>query len=104
MKSTKNADPDKYGGSSYGIGFDACSQFSWSDGSCCKNVVNVGADRSSSVLVDNKYKDILNLGESLTRELDDTTITAETKYLFFMNFAKSGKRLVLSLHYNESNS
>ena len=27
-KVTKNVDPDKYGYSGYGIGFDACSQFS----------------------------------------------------------------------------
>ena len=39
VKLTKNADPNKYGCSSYGVGFDALSQFSWSDGSSSKNVV-----------------------------------------------------------------
>ena len=38
----------------------------------------------------------------LTRGLDDTTLTAETKYP--INFTQSGKRFVLSLHCNGSNS
>ena len=56
----------------------------------------------SSVHVDNKGKDILILGEGPTQELDDTTLTAEAKYS--INFTQSGKRFVLSLHYNENNS
>ena len=39
VKLTKNADPNKYGCSSYGVGFDALSRFSWSDGSSSKNIV-----------------------------------------------------------------
>ena len=35
----KNADPDKYGYSSYGIGFVARSQFLLSNGACGKNVI-----------------------------------------------------------------
>ena len=35
---------------------------------------------NSSVPIDNKNKDILILGEGLTQTLDDTTLTAETKY------------------------
>ena len=57
---------------------------------------------SSSVHVDNKEKDILILGEGPTQQLDDTTLTAEAKYP--INFTQSGKRFVLSLHYNGSNS
>ena len=57
---------------------------------------------SSSVHVDNKGKDILILGEGPTQGLDDTTLTAEAKYP--INFVQSGKRFVLSLHYNGSNS
>ena len=57
---------------------------------------------SSSVHVDNKGKDILILGEGPTQGLDDTTLTAEAKYP--MNFTQPGKRFVLSLHYNGSNS
>ena len=33
VKLTKNADPNKYGSSGYDVGFDASSQFSWSEGS-----------------------------------------------------------------------
>ena len=57
---------------------------------------------SSSVHVDNKGKDILIPGERPTQELDDTTLTAEAKYL--NNFTQLGKRFVLSLHYNGSNN
>ena len=49
---------------------------------------------SSSVHVDNKGKDILILGEGPTQ--------AEVKYS--INFTQSGKRFVLSLQYNGSNS
>ena len=45
---------------------------------------------------------ILSLGEGPTQGLDDTTLTAEAKYP--MNFTQPGKRFVLSLHYNGSNS
>ena len=56
----------------------------------------------SSVHVDNKRKDVLIFGEGTTQGLDDTTLTAEAKYP--INFTQSGKRFVLSLHYNGSNS
>ena len=84
------------------IGFDSQSEFLFSDGSYGKNVIIFGADMSSSVHVDNKGKDILILGEGPTQGLDDTTLTAEAKYP--INFTQSGKRFVLSLHYNGSNS
>ena len=64
-----------------------------------KRVIIFGTDMSSSVHIDNKK--ILILGEGPTQRLDDTTLTAEAKYP--INFAHSGKRLVLSLHYNGSN-
>ena len=57
---------------------------------------------SSSVHVDNNRKDLLILGEERTQKLIDTTLTAEAKYP--INFTQSGKRFVLSLHYNGSNS
>ena len=53
VKLTNNVDPDKYGYSGYGIGFDLRSQFSWSDGSLGKNVI-FGVGNSSSVHVDEK--------------------------------------------------
>ena len=57
---------------------------------------------SSSVHVDNTGKGILILGEGPAQGLDDTTLTAVSKYP--INFTQSGKRFVLSLHYNGSNS
>ena len=65
-----------------------------------KNVIIFGTDMSSSVHVDNKGKYILILGEGATQGLNHT-LTAEAKYL--INFTQSGKRFVLSLHYNGSN-
>ena len=67
-----------------------------------KSVIIFGADKSSSVHIDNKNKDILILGEGLRQGLDDTTLAAEAKYP--INFTQSGKRFVLSLHYNGNNS
>ena len=67
-----------------------------------KNVIIFVADMSSSMHIDNKGKDILILGAGPTQGLDDTTLTAEAKYP--INFTQSGKRFVLSLHYNGSNS
>ena len=57
---------------------------------------------NSSVHIDNKNKDMLILGGGTLQELDDTTSTAETKYP--ITFTESGKRIVLSLHDNESHS
>ena len=66
-----------------------------------KNVIGFGADRSSSVYIDNKNKGILILGEGPTQGLDDT-LTAEAIYP--INFTQSNKLFVLSLHYNGSNT
>ena len=57
---------------------------------------------SSSVHIDNKGKDISILGKGSSKRLDSTTLTAEAKYP--INFTQSGKRFILSLHYNGSNS
>ena len=66
------------------------------------NVINFGADMSSSVQVGNKGNDILIFGEGTTQGLDDTTLTAKAKYP--INFTQRNKRSVLSLHYNGNNS
>ena len=102
VKLTKNSGLDKYKYSGYGLGFDSRTEFSFADGSMGKNVIIFGADMSSSVHIDNKYKDILILGEGSTQGLDDTILTAEAKYP--INFTQPRKRFVLSLHYNGSNS
>ena len=52
--------------------------------------------------IGNKNKENLILGEGTALELDDTTLTAEAKYP--INFTKSAKRFVLSLHCNGSNT
>ena len=70
---TKNADLDKYKCSGYGMGFDSRSEFSITDGSIRKNVIIFGAIMSLSLLIDNKNKDILILGEEPMHVLDDTT-------------------------------
>ena len=81
VKLTKNADPDKYKYRGYGKGFDTRSEFPFTDES-----------------IDNNNKGVLILGEGPTQELDDSTLTAQAKYR--INFARSGKRFVLSLDYN----
>ena len=84
--------------SGYGIGFDYRSEFSFTDESTRKNVIIFEADMSSSVHIDNKYKDILILGEGPPQGLDDNTLTAEAKYP--INFTQPNKIFVSSLHYN----
>ena len=101
VKLTENSYPDKEKYSNYGLGFDSRSEFSLTDGSVGKNVIIFGSDMSSFVPVDNKNKDVL-IGEGPTQGLDDTELTAEYKYP--INFTQSGKRFVLNLHYNGSNS
>ena len=61
VKLTKNADKYKY--TVYRIGFDSRSEILFTDRSCGKNAIIFGTDMSSSVHVDNKEKNILNLGE-----------------------------------------
>ena len=73
---TKNADIDKCGYSSYGIGFDRRSSFSFPDGGFGQNVLIFGVDMSSSAHIDNKEKDILVLGKGPTQGLEHT-LTAE---------------------------
>ena len=57
---------------------------------------------SSFMHIYNKNKDILVLVEGPSQGLDDTTLLAEAKFPII--FAQSGKRFVLSLRYNRSNS
>ena len=57
--------------------FDNHGTFSLFNGSRFgKNVIIFVADMSFSVHVNNKKKDILNLGKGPTDESDDTTLTA----------------------------
>ena len=74
----KNADPDKYIYSGYGIGLDSRSEVSLYH--YFQNIIICEVDMSSSVHIDNKDKDILTLGDGTTQGLDNTTLTAEDKY------------------------
>ena len=56
---------------------------------------------SSPADIEKKSKKIIILGEGTTQELDDTTLTAQSKYGNFVYITK--KRFALSLHYNGSN-
>ena len=98
VKLTENPDIDKYKYSGYDIGFDRNEKFSFGNGYGL-NAIIFGVDMSSSVHVDNKKKDIL--GEGPTQGLDDTTLSAEKKYL--IKFTKNNKKFGLSLHYNGAN-
>ena len=102
VKLNKIADLDKYKYTGYGIGFDSCSEFLFTDGSYRKNVIIFGPDLSAHLCVLIISEDILILGERPIQGLDDTTLTAEAK--FSIDFTQLGKRFVLSLHYNESKS
>ena len=63
-----------------------------------KNVLTFGTD----MIIDNKNKDLLILGERPTQRLNGTTLTTEAKYS--INFTQPRKRFVLSLHYNRSST
>ena len=80
VKTTKNADPDKYSYSGSGIGFDSSSLFSIPNFDWGKNVIIFGVDMSSSVHIDNKNKNILIFGKGPIQGLDNTTLTAEAEY------------------------
>ena len=87
VKLTKNADPDKYPYSGYGIGSDSRSFFSAPNFNWGKNIFIFGVENSLSVHIDHKKKDILILGKGPAEESDDTTIIAEAECS--INFSRS---------------
>ena len=99
----KNDDPCKYSFSGYVTGLYGRGCFLLSDNSRIgKNVIISGANVSSSLLVENKKKDILILGKGLTDKLDDITLTEEAESC--INFSKTQQKNWLSLHNNGNNS
>ena len=64
--------------------------------------LQMGADMSPSLYIDNNNKDILILDKASKQGLDDTTLTAEAKYP--IKFTQPRKRLKSSLHYNGNNA
>ena len=79
VKLTKNADPNKYSYSGYGIGFDSRSHYSILNFDWGKNAIIFAVDMSSSVHANNKNKDILILGKGRRQGLDNTTLN-NTEY------------------------
>ena len=63
-----------------------------------RNAITFGAEKCSSVHADDKNKYVLVLDEGPTQGLDNTTLTAKSKYP--INFTQPNKRFVLSLHHN----
>ena len=72
------------------------------DRSMRRDILIFGADMSSSVLIDNKNRDVLILGDEQTQGIDDTTLLVEA--ICRINFTQPNKIFVLSLNYNGSNS
>ena len=102
---TKNAGIDKYGYSGHGIGFDRHGSFSFSGTGLGRNVIIFAQDMSPSTKIDNRKKNILILGKGPTQKLEqrlEQTLSAEK--MCSNNFAVTGKKFCLSLHYNGSNS
>ena len=64
---TKNNDIDNHKYLGYGIEFDARETFLFFDGSFAQNVIIFGANMRYPIHANNKTKDILILGEGLTR-------------------------------------
>ena len=110
MQITKNAtNNSKNNYKGYGICFDERSQFDdtiTEDGFAHttngRNVLIFGVDMSFSAHATNRANHIYLMGEGLTQGINDTTIYVEQNY--YRNFMDSGKKFVLSLHYNGDNS
>ena len=68
----KHVDVDQYKYSGYSIGFDRKGFFSHPAGGTGKNVIIFGVDMSSTAKIDNRKKDILNLGKDPTQGLEHT--------------------------------
>ena len=97
----KDADIDKYKYSGYGIGFDRHGFFSHPSGETGRNVIILGVDMSSSTKIDNRKKDILNLGNGPTQDLEHTLSAGK---MYSINFTENNKKFCLSLHCNGANS
>ena len=103
---TKDAtDNTKSNYKGYGICFDERSEFGHiitgggrAHKTDARNVLIFGADMSFSVHATNRANHIYLMGTGLTQGINDTTIYAENN--FYRNFTDSGKKFMLSLHYN----
>ena len=76
---------------------------SWSfDNEIARNVINLGADNSSSFHADNHKHNFLVLGECSTIGINRRFCSPEKK--FSINFSKVNTNFCLSLQYNADNS
>ena len=109
MQITKNADTSKYNYKGYGKWFDESEEFThvrkrgnFNDTAIARNVIIFGVDMSFSKHANDKANNIYVMGKDYIQKINDTTIYAEKMY--YRNFTDSGKKFVLSLHYNGNNS
>ena len=97
VKITENAtdaSKNKYEG--YGLCFDKDAYVS--SAGTIKNAIIFSADMSFSTHANNRANNVYILGRDFTQGINRTTIYAEK--LYKTNFTESGKKFVLSLHYN----
>ena len=87
----------------YGFGFDMKGTFSFPSGVFGKNIIIFGVDMSSSVYVDNKKKDILNLGGNKVHHRN-RWLNSDCRKKYSINFTESRKKFCLSMHYNGASS
>ena len=106
---TKNANTSKYKYKGSGICFDETESFShvkkegnFNHTTLARNVIIFGVDISFSKHANNKANNIYVMGKDYIQKINDTTIYAEK--MFYRNFTETGKKLLLSLHYNGDNS
>ena len=83
VKLTKNADIDKYGYSSYGIGFDRHGSFSFPGTGLGKNVIIFEVDMNSLTKIDNRKKDILFHEKGPTQGLEHTLCAEKNVFNWF---------------------
>ena len=110
MQITKNAtDNSKNNYKGYGICFDERSQFSHTiteDGRAHtangRNVLIFGVDMSFSTHATNRANHIYLMSDGLTQGINDTTLYVEKNY--WRKFTDSGKKFIISFHYNGDES
>ena len=93
----------------YGICFDKGSEFDhtiteggFAHTTDTRNVLIFGADMIFSVHATNRANNIYLMGKGFMQGINNTTIYAEKN--FYRNFTNTGKKFVLSLHYNGDDS
>ena len=97
VKITKNSDISKNNYEGYGICFDEGGTFTKGNITNDKNVIIFGAEMSFSIHANSRVS-----SDFLVQDINGTLIYAEK--IYSKNFTEPGKKFLLSLHYNSSNS